>query len=225
MTPQVNKNSHHNIVLHQEEYYEDNYFDDDYLNEEDYEYIDQPKLPVTIINTIPFWFGYEDVDHLRLICAKLYDFLKLKSSKFKFFIGRMNRQPVMNESDLFTTYDIVDIYKKDPNCPLGGSMCYVSTSELLITWDNDTGLPLRICDISQSRNMQDFWSDKVVKQLQCFIHCMPSWLFRNECKYFSSKNDKVVGYSDEPFHFARYFDDFYTTEKSDDMDYEELLYI
>jgi len=157
-------------------------------------------------SSLPFWFSNEDDDHMKMIWNTYMEYLNVENRCrcFRMFIGKIKRQQVINQGNMFMTLDKAEIYKKNPSLPLGGKMPLSDTIILLTTWSNE-GLPINFMDLSKNEEILHFWTNRIIKpKYSSIIYCNPVWETDCDYEYSVSPNEKDIGYAKEPFSYSRY---------------------
>jgi len=131
------------------------------------------------ITTVPFWFGNEDKDQLRIINMKYYRSLHLEEEKKRLirqpepFIGRVTRSQV-NNGDTFTTLDIVEIYRRAILNP-SDVMPFERKLHLLTCWSYEDGLPISFTSLVEKETLK-LWQDKLIKNVKSStLMCRPEY--------------------------------------------------
>jgi len=130
------------------------------------------------IITVPFWFGNEDKDQLRIINAKYYRNLHLEEEKKRLirqpepFVGRVTRSQVDN-GDIFTTLDVVEIYRRAIRNP-SDILPFERKLDLLTCWSYEDGLPISFASLRE--NTLHLWKDKLIKGVKSStLVCLPEY--------------------------------------------------
>lgn len=169
----------------------------------------------------PFWFSNEEDSHAKRIVKAYSRRLRIAEpgkeiSRFiaPSFIGRIERQPVDQNEDsdtdrtqLFTTLDIVKVYRRDFR-QVGSNVQELEENEaiLLTTW-NDDGEPKEFTQCTRAA-LSD-WERYRKFSKPSYVYCLPVWHNDKEYVYTVGPERKDVGYAKEPFNFTKYIPQHY----------------
>jgi len=166
-----------------------------YDSEEDFD--DSESDSETVIH--PFWFSYEEPDHIKAIFKCYSEELQIAHpdnndrtcQDSQFFVGSVKRTKVRNNGD-FTTMDEVRVYRqspKPPGCPLPLDRKY----HLLTSW-NDDGLPKSVTCLN--KQMKAFWSKRALDVSYLFY--LPVQSKNDEGIFIVKTEETTVCYSGGP---------------------------
>jgi len=148
----------------------------------------------------PFWFANEDKEQIREIMSKYSNELKLEEEKSRCirqpppFIGRIKRIKVENDNT-FTTFDLVDIYRRSL-VPPGTEMPSIRSVYFLTTWSSDDGVPIRFLQLS-TKALKKFWESRIIHDTPpSYLLSLPAYNSpKDQYEYQVSSLELKVGYS------------------------------
>lgn len=148
----------------------------------------------------PFWFSFEDPEHVKEIICAYSKYLKMEAEaearirQGKPYIGCIKRTFVKSkDSTAFRTLDRIYICRREDVMP-GKTLPLEKKVYVITKWDVDDGLPLKFvrCATVKKRNS---WKSKRLPYTS-FLYCMPKLLAK------ASSEDKKLLYLPTDDFFA-----------------------
>lgn len=176
---------------------------------------------------LPFWFGKEDPVHVEHLMKMYSKHFKLNEGRARNaraplqFIGKIARysNPFLNKS-IFETIDYVYIYQRACLCQ-GKTMPLLKKYTLKTQWCTLEGVPLRFesSTASEPKDAEAF-----------FLYCLPEFSELptdcNKFKYFSDKQEYLVGHADTLSQaIVRFFNDTHSRHLRHEQEEEEEVFV